>query len=76
MCHALGQLHEQSRYDRYPYLRTNWQNIPVMWAYNFDMAYTNNHNPYDQHSVLQYSLSVSIADDESNNILSFHFKPK
>ncbi|VDI34986.1 Hypothetical predicted protein [Mytilus galloprovincialis] len=66
MCHALGQLHEQSRYDRYPYLRTNWQNIPVMWAYNFDMAYTNNHNPYDQHSVLQYSLS-GIAYVVQNN---------
>ncbi|VDH92906.1 Hypothetical predicted protein [Mytilus galloprovincialis] len=68
MCHALGQLHEQSRYDRYPYLRTNWQNIPVMWAYNFDMAYTNNHNPYDQHSVLQYSLSSFSTSNQKKSM--------
>ena len=59
MCHALGQVHEQSRSDRYHYLRTDWGNMPVSWGYKFERFHSSNINPYDQHSVLQYSLFVS-----------------
>jgi hypothetical protein len=61
MCHAVGQLHEQSRHDRNPYIRTNWKNIPIQWAYNFDMGHTQDINPYDQHSVKIRMISAILV---------------
>ena len=61
MCHAIGQMHEQSRTDRDNYVTMLWQNIRGGRGNN-NMAKTStrDNNPYDHESVLQYGLFVSM----------------
>ncbi|VDI73260.1 Hypothetical predicted protein, partial [Mytilus galloprovincialis] len=63
MLHAMGGHHEQSRSDRDGYVSIAWPNVKPSWngtAYvpNNNMAKSNtqDNNPYDAESSMQYSL--------------------
>ncbi|XP_076109608.1 MAM and LDL-receptor class A domain-containing protein 1-like isoform X3 [Mytilus galloprovincialis] len=63
MLHAMGGHHEQSRSDRDGYVSIAWPNVKPVWngqAYvrNNNMAKSNtqDNNPYDAESSMQYSL--------------------
>ncbi|CAG2219803.1 unnamed protein product [Mytilus edulis] len=63
MLHAMGGHHEQSRSDRDGYVSIAWPNVRPSWngqAYvqNINMAKSNtqDNNPYDAESSMQYSL--------------------
>ncbi|KAK3087453.1 hypothetical protein FSP39_006069 [Pinctada imbricata] len=57
MCHAIGQMHEQSRSDRDNYVTMLWQNIRGgRGNNNMAKSSTLDNNPYDYESVLQYGL--------------------
>jgi len=60
MLHAIGEQHEQSRSDRDNYVDIGWDNLEGGIT-NEDMKKhsTQNNNPYDAESTMQYSLYVS-----------------
>ena len=63
MCHAVGQQHEQSRSDRDDYIKLFWNNIKNgQGNNNMIKEQTHDYNPYDQGSILQYDLHVSIVN--------------
>ncbi|XP_052085695.1 MAM and LDL-receptor class A domain-containing protein 1-like isoform X2 [Mytilus californianus] len=63
MLHAMGGHHEQSRSDRDNYVSIEWPNVKPQWngqAYvrngNMEKSNTQDNNPYDAESSMQYSL--------------------
>ncbi|XP_052086548.1 MAM and LDL-receptor class A domain-containing protein 1-like [Mytilus californianus] len=57
MLHALGGHHEQSRTDRDNYVSIEWQNVNQgQGNYNMKKLDTQDNNPYDAESSMQYSL--------------------
>jgi len=60
MTHAIGMMHEQSRNDRDSYVDILWNNVQGGTG-NGNMAKSNtqDNNPYDAESVLQYGIYVS-----------------
>ena len=60
MLHAMGGQHEQSRSDRDKYVEIGWANVQ-RGTDNFNMKKlsTQDNNPYDAESVMQYALYVS-----------------
>ena len=59
MGHAMAQMHEQSRADRDTYINMFFNNIQGgQGNFNMEKVQTHDYNPYDQESVLQYSLYV------------------
>ncbi|XP_063054506.1 meprin A subunit beta-like [Engraulis encrasicolus] len=56
--HALGFLHEQSRYDREDYMSINWKNVVPGMAYNFERygeaISSTLGTPYDYWSIMHY----------------------
>ena len=59
MGHAMAQMHEQSRADRDTYINMYFNNIRGgQGNFNMEKVKTHDYNPYDQESVLQYSLYV------------------
>ncbi|XP_067304857.1 meprin A subunit beta-like isoform X2 [Pseudorasbora parva] len=60
--HALGFLHEQSRYDRDDYVTINFQNIIKGDEYNFEKYGENlttiQGTPYDYYSVMHYDKNA------------------
>jgi hypothetical protein len=60
MLHAMGGQHEQSRSDRDKYVEIGWANVQ-RGTNNINMKKlsTQDNNPYDAESVMQYALYVS-----------------
>ncbi|XP_010778758.1 high choriolytic enzyme 1-like [Notothenia coriiceps] len=57
--HALGFQHEQTRSDRDPHVRINWDYIPHEKAFNFYRQATNNLNtPDDYTSIMHYGKTA------------------
>ncbi|XP_052085693.1 MAM and LDL-receptor class A domain-containing protein 2-like [Mytilus californianus] len=57
MLHAMGGHHEQSRTDRDNYVSIEWQNVEQgQGNYNMKKLDTQDNNPYDAESSMQYSL--------------------
>ncbi|XP_042564960.1 meprin A subunit beta-like isoform X3 [Clupea harengus] len=69
--HALGFLHEQSRYDREDYITINWDNIRQGMDYNFDKygkAITSTMGtPYDYWSVM-HSSKTAFSNNNGSSI--------
>jgi len=57
--HSLGITHEQSRSDRDDNVRILWDNVKTRNKNNFRVSITENRNPYDMSSIMQYGLKVS-----------------
>ncbi|KAL2084261.1 hypothetical protein ACEWY4_019779 [Coilia grayii] len=60
--HALGFLHEQSRYDRERYITINWKNVVEGMAFNFykygkELSSTMD-TPYDYWSIMHYGQNA------------------
>ncbi|XP_034840852.1 seminal metalloprotease 1-like [Maniola hyperantus] len=59
LLHNLGFFHMQSAYERYNYVRINWNNIHQGMAHNFHRLQRNEVNllglPYEYHSCMHYS---------------------
>ena len=58
--HALGMAHEQQRSDRDLFIKLLPENIDLDNMHNFDKESTDDEQPYDVESVLQYTLEVSL----------------
>lgn len=62
MLHAMGGHHEQSRSDRDNYVTIEWPNVRKgRNNINMKKFSTQDNNPYDAESAMQYSLYVSIS---------------
>jgi hypothetical protein len=60
MLHAMGGQHEQSRSDRDKYVEIGWANVQRGTDnINMKKLSTQDNNPYDAESVMQYALYVS-----------------
>jgi len=60
MLHAMGGQHEQSRSDRDNYVQIVWNNVQGGTGnYNMQKLSTQDNNPYDAESSMQYALYVS-----------------
>jgi len=60
MLHAMGGQHEQSRSDRDKYVEIVWANVNGGTSnINMQKMSTQDNNPYDAESAMQYSLYVS-----------------
>ncbi|XP_060069837.1 blastula protease 10-like [Ylistrum balloti] len=72
LCHALGMEHEQSRPDRDNYVTILWNNT-IDGEDNGNMVKydTDETNPYDYESLLQYRLKA-FAIDSSDYTIRFH----
>nr|XP_022287475.1 zinc metalloproteinase dpy-31-like [Crassostrea virginica] len=56
--HALGMAHEQQRSDRDLFIKLLPENIDQDYMHNFDKESTDDEQPYDVESVLQYALEA------------------
>lgn len=65
VCHALGLLHEQSRYDRNEYIVVHYDNIAKSNRHNFDRDPDSRiSSPFDFNSIMMYSSkSFAINSD-------------
>ncbi|KAK3095928.1 hypothetical protein FSP39_020974 [Pinctada imbricata] len=71
MGHAMAQMHEQSRADRDNHITMFFDNIQGGTGnFNMEKVNTYDRNPYDQESVLQYSL-YAFAIDRSKPAMLF-----
>lgn len=66
--HALGLIHEQSRFDRDDYIIVNWDNIPSNRRHNYDKYTSSNSGistvttPFDFNSIMIYGSFASRPD--------------
>ena len=67
--HAIGQMHEQQRTDRDNYIEILYNNIPNYARNNFDISNTYDRTHYDVESIMQYPLTVSRAQNDSDILL-------
>jgi len=60
MLHVMGGQHEQSRSDRDKYVEIGWDNLKGKTNnINMRKKSTQDNNPYDAESAMQYPLNVS-----------------
>ena len=60
MLHAMGGQHEQSRSDRDKYVEIGWDSLKGGTSnINMKKGSTQDNNPYDAESAMQYALYVS-----------------
>lgn len=65
--HALGFIHEHSRFDRNDYIAVEWQNIEEKYHMQFeifaeDLAGPAKHSPFDYHSIMLYEKNFFAKD--------------
>ena len=67
--HALGFIHEHSRYDRNSYVEINWSNIQPGMDYAFNMwTPSTTDGPYDFESNMHYHKAAYAANPNFNTI--------
>ncbi|XP_044007317.1 zinc metalloproteinase nas-13-like isoform X1 [Aphidius gifuensis] len=82
LMHAVGFLHEQSRYERDHYVKINWKNIKKGYSSNFNKVEKDESDAfgvsYDYGSIMHYSKNAfssngapTIEPTEDNGLLDF-----
>lgn len=76
--HAIGLIHEHTRYDRDDYITVHWDNIPSEKAHNYDKynpvfwGISNVTTPFDYESIMIYASKTLKPDcnDESKPVIT------